>query len=238
MLEKTDLEKCKMVAKNFLNSEIKVKNTENGYPIISHPFFNNIFYVVDEKNMIAKNILEDKEAYNIAREKTEELIDKISEYETFSLYITKPYRLLFLKLTKNYLSLEDYSKFLIEAWMEDECSNRNVNVSKNEVLQLFKGSTKQYLMSEEEMNIYNQLPDIVTIYRGLPECNSENIKALSWTLSENIAIWFAERFEQGGYVYKAKINKKDILAYCNGRNEEEVIVDYSKLCDIELLYEI
>jgi len=50
------------------------------------------------------------------------------------------------------------------------------------------------------------------------------------------AEWFSTRFGDIGYVYKGKINKKDILTYCNQRNEKEVILDYNKLYDIEKVY--
>jgi hypothetical protein len=47
---------------------------------------------------------------------------------------------------------------------------------------------------------------------------------LSWTLDKNQAKWFANRFEKDGVVLEKRISKKNIVAYFNGRNEEEVIV--------------
>lgn len=62
---------------------------------------------------------------------------------------------------------------------------------------------------------------------GLQECsyNAKNIKALSWTLDRETAEWFAHRFGEEGTVYEAQIPKKYILAFFNGRNESEVVVD-------------
>ena len=88
--------------------------------------------------------------------------------------------------------------------------------------------------------IHKQLPDELIVYRGLGTLNADNIKALSWTLNVDKAKWFAKRFNFSNAplkVYRAKIKKKYIFAYCNDRNEGEVIVDYHKLQNIELLTE-
>ena len=39
------------------------------------------------------------------------------------------------------------------------------------------------------------------------------------------AEWFAHRFGEEGTVYEAQISKEHILAFFNGRNESEVVVD-------------
>lgn len=62
-------------------------------------------------------------------------------------------------------------------------------------------------------------------YRGVTSYNAKNIKALSWTLDRDTAEWFAYRFGEEGTVYEAQIQKEHILAFFNGRNESEVVVD-------------
>lgn len=44
-----------------------------------------------------------------------------------------------------------------------------------------------------------------------------------------------ERWKEKGYIYKANINKNDIIAFCDQRAEKEIIVNYNKLYDIELV---
>ena len=51
------------------------------------------------------------------------------------------------------------------------------------------------------------------------------LQRLSWTLDRETAEWFAHRFGEEGTVYEAQIPKKYILAFFNGRNESEVVVD-------------
>lgn len=230
MLEKTNLDKCKEVARLFLHCGLKVVNKE--FNIISHPFL-TYPYIPHENKII--NILESKENYNIMIKHFEDIIDKIDDFETFTVFITKPYLLFFLKHTKDYLSIKDFGETLITSWISDENSNNNVNVSRKELLSYFKEVPKEYLMDKEELEVYSNLSDVVEVYRGVTNYNKDNIKVLSWTLDLEKAEWFSHRFGDVGYVYKGKINKKDILTYCNRRKEKEIILDYNKLYDIEEL---
>lgn len=91
-------------------------------------------------------------------------------------------------------------------------------------------------MDEEDRADFEELPDRVKIYRGVTEYNQNMVKGLSWTLDRKVAEWFAHRFMSKGHVYAATILKKDILAYYDGRNEQEVVVDFRQLEDIELLH--
>ena len=230
MLEKTNLDKCKEVARLFLHMDIKIVNEE--LKIISHPFLTFPYIPYEDKIL---NVLESKENYNIMIKYYEDIIDKVDDFGTFTILITKPYLLCFLKHTKDYLSMKDFGETLIECWVQDEYSNSNVNVSKKELLSYFKEVPKEYLMDKEELEVYSNLSDVVEVYRGVTNYNKDNIKVLSWTLDLEKAKWFSNRFEGSGYVYKGKINKKDILTYCNRRGEKEIILDYNKLYDIEEL---
>ncbi len=230
MLEKTNLDKCKEVARLFLHMELNVVNKELN--IISHPFLTFPYIPYEDKIL---NVLESKENYNIMIKYYEDIIDKVEDFGTFTMLITKPYLLLFLKISKKYLSIKDFGEALIDSWISDENSNNNVNVSKKELLSYFKEVPKEYLMDKEELEVYSNLSDVVEVYRGVTNYNKDNIKVLSWTLDLEKAKWFSTRFEGSGYVYKGKINKKDILTYCNQRGEKEIILDYNKLYDIEEL---
>ncbi len=100
-------------------------------------------------------------------------------------------------------------------------------------LEWFSEADKESLMSDEEWNTYNSLPDEVRVYRGVGE--QGNPKGLSWTLNEEKAQWFADRFQMlggEGYVLTAMARKSDMLAYFSRREEDEVIIDGRKL-DVE-----
>ena len=89
-------------------------------------------------------------------------------------------------------------------------------------------------MSKDELEAYNKLDDLIDVYRGVKP--GAKVKALSWTTDKKVAKWFADRYEKNGKVYKAVIDKKDVLAYFLNRNEYEVVVNYNKLKHIEEVY--
>lgn len=192
------------------------------------------------------NIFENEGAYILAKYACKSVIDDIKDFYEFAFWIRYPFTLDFLEKTIELINMKDFCKYLMEIW-----------VNKNETLQIFKMKSftfnykkdqerfikyfklaeKKYLMNKNELDIYNKMDCNVTIYRGLAEFNKDNIRGISWTINKDIAQNIFANAEKGkkGYVYKAQINKKDIFSYCNARNEEEVIVDYNMLNNIELL---
>jgi len=229
-LYKTDLEECKEMAKNFLMQEV----IQTDIPFVcNHPIIENPTYIIDNKLV---NIFEDEKAYKKVIIDAERMIDNCNEFMELLELIRKPYRLIFVKLCKDYLTEKDFSEGLIDAFINDEFANNNVNVPKAELVKLFKIAKRDYMMQENDKEEFNKLPNEITVYRGLTTFNSDNIKALSWTLDENKAKWFATRFSQNGKVYKANINKKDVFAYINLRSEKEIILDYRKLENITFYY--
>lgn len=229
MLEVTDLNKCKEVAKILLRTDIVIPEKTMPF-IISHPIINDMF--IPDKELGLINILENKEAYNKTIQTYTELIDNATDYDNLIIFIRNPYKLFYIKATKRYLSIKDFSTNLIDSWIVDENANDNINVSPNELVKYFKEASKEYMMDKEDLEVYNNLDDVVIIYRGLNDMEKSE-KAMSWSLSIDVARWFAQRFNNDGNIYQAKVNKKDILVYCNTRKEQEVIVDYKKVYDVE-----
>ena len=50
---------------------------------------------------------------------------------------------------------------------------------------MFLSVPPESLMDEEERTAHQALEDTVTVYRGVTPYNAKNIRALSWTGSEN-----------------------------------------------------
>jgi hypothetical protein len=50
---------------------------------------------------------------------------------------------------------------------------------------------------------------------------------ISWTLSKEVAVWFARRWQDKGLpmVVTGKCRKRDVLGYTNGRKEQEIIIN-------------
>ncbi len=68
----------------------------------------------------------------------------------------------------------------------------------------------------------DELPDKFRIYRGTV---AEDDDGISWTLDENTAKFFANRFNSKGVVKSKIITRADALYYTDERGEKEVIFD-------------
>ena len=163
--------------------------------------------------------------YGTLKEQVEKQIDTAED--VFGVYhlMTKSYLLAFLKYAEPYLSREDFSKMLADIWIRTEAPNLDPNFKQKELLDLFRQSKQEEMMTEDEIETLRSLPETVSVYRGVSSYNAGKAKALSWTLDQKVAQWFANRFGENGTVYEAEISKEHILALFKGRNEWEVIVE-------------
>lgn len=221
----SNLDKIKDVAVAFLNEDIE--KTEYSPLIVIHPIFENgIQSVKKDGKFELVNILEDEESFDeIISRYTKRIKNCTNVYEVYSV-IRKSYRLTFLKYIEKFLNLKDFSQLLSHAWVSSENPNQDANVSLSTAVKWFKKSNKKILMSEKEYKYYESLPENLTVYRGVAV--GRNPKGLSWTCNKDTAEWFANRFNSSGkkgYIQSMNINKSDVLAYFNSRNEDEVVVN-------------
>ena len=228
----TDLNSVKEVARCLLYTD--VHKVENYSFIVKHPFTDTTFATIvknpdkaTENEVI--NILESESNLNCWREYVAERIDSDEIY----CRITKPYRLTFMKYAGRYLSKKDFAEMLCAAWITSENPNSDVNVSQSELLQMFRSADKSLLMTAEERKRLDELDNPVTVYRGVTPYNAKSVRAMSWTLDYEKALWFAKRFDSDGAVYTAEIEKSNILALFDGRDESEIVVEPAYLLNIE-----
>lgn len=219
MVKTTDLESIKEVAKNLLGA---VPITDS--LIVSHPFTQSNVALVDNKVL---NLCEHDD-FVLWYKCLSDLIDSCTDYYKIYIYITKPYKLAFLKFTKQFMTLDLFSDILKDAYTTVEFPNRDRNVSPRELKRWFKQADKAMLMSKEEYEVYTNLPSTVTVYRGVDSL--KGAKGLSWTLNLKTAQWFSTRFRQkDSFVLCSEVPKEKILAYFNDRNEYEVVVDTTNI---------
>lgn len=131
------------------------------------------------------------------------------------------------------MSPEDYWKNLGEiiqgeCLYNDELKKLLTNKSKDL-------SLRHLMMPEEDKAILNNLSKTFSIYRGADESNPG--QGWSWSLSKQIAYFFAKRFKKG-IVIKGKCAKEDIIAYFNDRKEQEIVIPYNKVRNIVELEKI
>lgn len=88
------------------------------------------------------------------------------------------------------------------------------------------------MMTRHELRAFNKLPEVFTVYRG---CQSKYKHGLSWTLSKEVARWFANRFsfEEPGLLITARVKKAKVIAIKLGRDELEVIAWKPKIVSME-----
>lgn len=216
---KTNLDKVKEVAIMFLYLEPTYKEI----PIfVAHPFFDSSFFM-DYETHDMYNIFEDTYIFDKNRMFMEKLIKKETSLYSIFIMIRKPYQLTFFKYVKEYLSEKDFAKLLISSWILTEFNSNDKNVTKNEFISWFKKANKYYMMDESEIKVFNDLPENITIYRGVGDRKYKN--GISWTLDKEKAIWFSKRFDfHDKHVYQGTVSKNDILAYIDQCNEQEIIV--------------
>ena len=232
MLEKTNLDKVKMIARALLMTEIH--ETEFSPAVVQHPFTSSGIAVLPRDGVLQLgNICSSESDLAAWREHMKTQIDKATCAYHIYMMTNKPYGLTFLKYTSPFLSREEFSKILSDAWARSENPNSDPNFTKKELISMFRQADPIILMDQGERKKLAELENTVTIYRGVTSLNADNIRAMSWTLDKSVAEWFAYRFKENGTVYEAEINKKHILALFIGRNESEVVVDPKYLQNIE-----
>lgn len=231
MRKQTDLDEIKRTAITLLHTDIY--ETPYSPMIVKHPFADTGLTALPDGNggITMINLMEE-DAQNRWRQTMAQSIDKANSAYEIYMMVTKPYALTFLKFAQPSLSREDMSQILASAWTRSEAPHQDVNVTVNQLLRMFKQADPTCLMEQDEYIQFKALDDTVTVYRGVTTHNAKSVKALSWSLSQETAEWFARRFGEDGTVYEAQIDKKHIYAYFSGRNESEVIVDPSYLTNI------
>ena len=122
---------------------------------------------------------------------------------------------------------KEYWGNLAEAYSLQEFSDNEPYII---YMQLFLSPRpeKESIMTKEERAFLAELPDEITVFRGMSVGEDESGEyRFSWTLNEGIAANFAERnesmYDQETIVKEMIINKKDVVAYFDGREEQEII---------------
>ena len=215
---KTNLDEIRDICKCLLN--LPIEENEEFLFILTHPYFEFIEVPIGDSGSFGMINVTTPGGFQKAVDFWEERIDKMDLISLF-MSIRKQYRLLLFKLSKDFLSEKDFADMLAHVWVESENPNMDINVSINESAEFFKEANKEILMEPEDYNYYLSLPDEFTIYRGVSKGRTE--KGLSWTRNKEKAEWFASRFGSG-YVLQATAKKRNVLAYFNTRDEDEIVI--------------
>lgn len=226
----TDLEEIKKRARALVYTDIKVEEKYGLF--VQHPYFSQVVDAIQVGDKVETVDLRKPEDLKKMRERVIKTIDSIEKYSQFFMIVRTPFLPAFFKLTYRFLDPDDYSEALADVWTFVEFPNTDINVSHKDFIKFFKMAQKDKLMDSDEYNIYKNLPEEITVYRGTGD-DAKYFHGLSWTLDYEKAKWFATRWGNKGRIYKGTIRKDDILAYFLRRDESEAVIDYTKLTNVE-----
>ncbi len=238
MPKTTDIQAIKGLAKTLIYVDFQLTPFS---PVgIHHPYADSSLVCLKTDGRFQMiDLLEDKDGLKTWQAHLKGVIEsEETAYDVYR-YITKPYALSFIQMAEKYLSPEDLGTILRDAWTRIEFVSSNPVFTQAQFVKLFSKSDPASLMTADERKAFDTLPDNVEIYRGVRK-GSKKAKGMSWTTDITVAEWFSKRFTEQhsrGDVYKALVNKSDILAYFQGSNERELVVDTSGLKKIEKMTE-
>jgi hypothetical protein len=143
-------------------------------------------------------------------------VDSFNRFETF------------LKI-KSQLKGENYWYALRSSYQMSDNLFRFSNIIKNCFLS--DEPKKDLLMDFEEYEYINNLPNQITIYRGMSELElKQESFGCSWSLKKSQAIFFANEYNRNfdtrhlkKVVHEITIDKSKVMAFFNSREEFEII---------------
>lgn len=221
-----DIEKIRELTLQLAKTPI-VKNKST--TLICHPF---LISYMDAEVVGDKAIVTDVSIRKNHREwlrKKEKLFKQCNADIIFYNLLRDPFKFEWLEMCKPYLAPDQFTEYFEVAWSLVEYPSQS-SVSIPTLISWFKEGKKELLMDEEELEVFSNLPDTITVYRGVPK--GGNKLGMSWTLSKETAVWFKKRLEciaGEGCVYRTEVSKDAVLAYIDGREEKEVVLDVSAI---------
>jgi hypothetical protein len=219
MTKETDIKAVRDTSKSLLYA-VHIKPDPYGF--VSHPYTNHVYVGCSDGGFID---LRQEDARKQWLGEMKNILNN-ADLDHIFLMLNKAYYLTWLKFVKQHLSKNDFAKLLVKAYTLAENPNMDTNVPVPNLIRWFKEADKKALMTEEEYTYWENLPEEVEIWRGVSPNRCKY--GLSWTDDEQVARWFQRRFitdKDVGYLLHAVVPKKHCLAYFNGRDEKEIVLD-------------
>ena len=237
MRKETNLKEISDLVISFLYTDYEVVDGIPPQFAIIHPVFEStIAGISDGDNGKIVDFYNNDDNLQLVRDSFLKRIKSSTTINELYCIVRKSYRLTFLKFAEPFLSCNDMSELLADAWTTSENPNQDNNVKLPMIVRWFKNANKKLLMDEEEYEVYKSLPDKFTVYRGV--AIGRNPNGLSWTKSKSKAEWFSHRFDKNnniGYIQSAIADKQNVLAYFNSRDEDEIVVDPKTFDNINII---
>lgn len=194
------------------------------------PYMGNLYYVeeylvIPLHAMMSLSMMDEKLVNNLREVYRQEL----DTGDWFNILAKLPEGLRMDVFNKCYTKMSEEQAVEAFEWMYTSLDYPMEVLDKDIVMRVMKKGT-----CVEVLRKYADKQGYVTVYRGQTEKSTKLDKAISYSISYDVASKFASHFQsKGAKVYKAKVKLEDIRMYSDDRLEQEVLVDYKDLKDIE-----
>jgi len=196
-----------LMKKEELHDDLLPWVSDDMLPMVKHPIV-MMFYHHGHASMV-------NECYKQKCLMRDEFLAKNQIRNLIEIVYEKPYRVNALVDYAHKLSDAAYWQTLASIWTSTEYIHTNHDIW-YELLNDPRGR-RSAMMDKEEKAEFKKLPKDIVIYRG------GSAKGWSWTLDEQVAEWFAKRFDQGLVIHKQIVKKSEVIALLNHRSEHEII---------------
>ncbi|WP_125566090.1 hypothetical protein [Companilactobacillus insicii] len=206
------------------------KKQLDDYLFVSNGFYAFVLFDIDSLTLIQLVYIKDdfKVIDSYIKQFNDRMIKQMNPLQVVNT-TDKAYKIMILRLLliSNKVEDEGKRKVALSAYQHSEYHFADFDFKK-----LFL-ETKN---NAEDLNKLHskELGSIIKIWRGVSSKSSNLEDALGWTLSKDIALKFAKRFntdDGNDHLYSSFVDGKDVLAYIDA--EEEILVDYNDLTSIE-----
>lgn len=197
----------------------------HGIQFIKHPMLFVPLYVPNVQDGQLNAILRRK------KEAREEMLTEGSWWQYIFLLYERPYQLDALLEISDQVGDAEFWDLVGDVWKDSENAYEQYDVW-SEVFH-FDRACREEMMDAEDQETLAKLPEQIKVYRGAQTSLTGEFDAadgFSWTLRRGKAKWFAERFRSvfaehaTAEVLTARVEKKNVIAYFDGRGEREILV--------------
>ncbi|WP_318493368.1 hypothetical protein [Photobacterium leiognathi] len=186
--------------------------------ILKHKFLIQLFTAPDSPEWVERCTAEIKHKEKIANEALQQ-----GQFENYIGIHERPYRLdALLNCIECVQSPDQYWELVHHVWVDTEypCINKSTRKKWYHLWNNNRFLQRQPPCQDSDCQFYNDLPPIITVYRG------GHPEGFSWTLSLDLARSFATNNK--AKLYKMTIAKSEINWLSNARNEQEVVITNNK----------
>lgn len=181
--------------------------------MVKHPY---VFVHVGAEGLFVENA---NRMYGWKRKVRREYLNE-RNWRGYLLAHERPYRMMLLErlYDRGVISQSELAEVLLDIWVDTEAPEVNQEIP----IMLFR--EVGFITDNPER--WDELPDEITVYRGVDGDFERTATGPSWTLDLRVAKFFAYRFNQDGGVYSYTCDKDEALAFITGRDEAEIILDF------------